>query len=281
MFERGRLDKYIRRKFGKIPQSAIERAIRNKNILVNGKKAKSSIQVSKSDDIFVHPNIIKIFNNFNTASTENHTKSQDELLQNKAYINRFKKMIIYEDDNLLVVDKPAGMAVQLGSKTNIALDVIAKKYNSELRLVHRIDKETSGLTIMAKNLAAARQMLYLFQNKQIRKTYVAKLSNKLKQPEGIINAPLLKMKDRVTVDFDNGKEAITKYKAIDKEIVEVYPLTGRTHQIRVHFAYIGSPLLGDRKYGGKSFSRLCLHASTISFKFNNKIMKFESSNYNF
>ena len=272
VFETARLDKYIRRKFGAVPQSSIEKALRNKDILVNGQKAKSATQVSESDYIFVHPNIVKLFSKFdNTILTTKRDYSQ--------YLDKFKLMIIYEDDNLLVLNKPSGMAVQLGSGTNIALDVIAKEYNPELRLVHRIDKETSGLTIMAKNLITARQMLHLFQTKQVRKVYIAHLSSKIKFSEGVINVPLSKVKDKVVVDFENGKEAITKYKLIKNEsghsVVEVYPLTGRTHQIRVHFAHIGFPLLGDRKYGGKPFSKLCLHSSTVSFKLNGKNLKFE------
>lgn len=268
-----RLDKYIKRKFGNIPQSIIEKAIRNKDILLNGKKVQASTQVSDTDDVFVHPNIIKVFQVINNNNSEEHKNNKDLSI----YLDAFEQMIIYEDSNLLILNKPSGLAVQLGSKTDIALDVIAKEYNPELRLVHRIDKETSGITIMVKNLKAARHMLLVFQNKLIKKKYIALLSKVLRKRSGVINAPLFKCKDKVLVNDILGKEAITKYKLIYNingySLIEAIPLTGRTHQIRAHMAYIGAPILGDTKYGGKENKYLFLHANEVSFKnLNNKVI---------
>ncbi len=272
-FDTARLDKYIRRKYGDIPQSIIEKAIRNKDILLNGKKTQSSSQVSDNDNIFVHPNIVKVFeiikkNNINTNSNN---------IRYKQYLDKFKQMIIYEDENLLIVNKPSGLAVQLGSSTNIALDVIAKEYNPELRLVHRIDKETSGITIMVKNIRTARYMLSVFKNKLIKKKYIALLSKVLNKSSGVVEVPLLKCKDKVLVNEKIGKEAITKYRVIHNingsSLVEAIPMTGRTHQIRVHMAHIGAPILGDSKYNGKRNKYLFLHAYEVSFKaINNKII---------
>ena len=271
--ESSRLDKYIKRKYGNIPQSIIEKAIRNKDILLNGKKVQSSTQVNDNDNIFIHPNILKLFQIINSNSIE---KSKNNIKYSK-YLDKFKQMIIYEDDNLLIINKPSGLAVQLGSKTNIALDVIAKEYNPELRLVHRIDKETSGITIMVKNLKTARYMLLLFRNKLIKKKYIALLSKVLNKNSGIIDIPLLKNKDKVLVDIQKGKEAITKYRVIQNinggSLVEAIPMTGRTHQIRVHMAHIGAPILGDSKYNGKKNKYLFLHAYEVSFKdINNKLI---------
>lgn len=265
-FDSSRLDKYIKRKYGNIPQSIIEKAIRNKDILLNGKKVQSSTQVTDNDEIFIHPNIIKVFQIINN----NSSKQNKNTVNYSSYLEKFKQMIIYEDNNILVINKPSGLAVQLGSKTKIALDVIAKEYNPELRLVHRIDKETSGITIMVKNLVTARYMLTVFRNKLIRKKYIALLSKVLNKQSGIIDVPLFKCKDKVLVDNYKGKEAITKYRVIQNinggSLIEAIPLTGRTHQIRVHMSYIGAPILGDNKYNGKEHKHLFLHAYEVSFK---------------
>lgn len=267
-FDKSRLDKYIRRVYGRrIPQSMIEKAIRNKDILVNGAKPKASDKVSEEDEIFVHPAICRAFANVYSVPEKGH----DQKCDYSGYVDQFKSMIIYEDHDLIIINKPAGLAVQLGSKTKLAVDVMAKAYNPESRLVHRIDKETSGITVLAKNIETSRYMLHLFQNKQVHKKYFAIVSGKLDMLEGRINKPLLKNKETVIVDFKNGKSAITEFRVIkslnkNRTLIEAVPLTGRTHQIRVHFASVGCPILGDKKYGGQKASQLYLHSSEISFQ---------------
>ena len=260
-----RLDRYIRSKYGKIPQSLIEKAIRHKDILVNGKKVKSYTRVTPNDEIYIHPNIEQRFVRLISSATPN-TKA---VVTKKHQVN-FKQSIIYEDDDLLIINKPAGVAVQLGTKTNIALDVIARMYNSETRLVHRIDKNTSGITVFAKNAEVARYMLDMFKTRQVKKVYVALLSKKISQKNGVIRERLSKSKDRVIIDPINGKLAITKFELIEnignKSLIYVHPLTGRTHQIRVHMASIGVPIFGDKKYGGTPSKYLHLHAYKISFR---------------
>lgn len=267
-----RLDKYIRAKFGKIPQSIIEKAIRKKDILVNGKKTEAKFNVSDDDSVFIHPNIQRLFQIIQ-QTTKKHIITPKQL-------EDFKRWIIFENENILVINKPSGIAVQLGTKTNLALDIIAKEYNANLRLVHRIDKETSGITLFAKNIATARELLILFQNKQISKTYIALLSHPITHQEKVIDAPLIKKKDKVYVDYSNGKQAITKYQLIKniqhKALVYVTPLTGRTHQIRAHMAYIGNAIVGDKKYGTCPASHLFLHAFQIKFILNNQKINVEA-----
>lgn len=264
-FSKQRLDRYIRRKYGQVPQSLIEKAVRNKDILVNGRKAKTSDRVSNDDVIFIHPNIGKLFDNI--SNTNKYTK---KIAISKKYVDAFKNIIIYEDESLLVVNKPSGMAVQLGSKINVALDIIARTYNPELRLVHRIDKDTSGLTIFAKNPEVAHYMLEQFKTKSLKKTYVALLSKKVNFKNITIRERLLKDKDKVIIDPVNGKDAITQFSFIKNisgmSLVYAKPLTGRTHQIRVHLAAINAPILGDKKYGGKQNKHLYLHAYTVTLK---------------
>jgi 23S rRNA pseudouridine955/2504/2580 synthase len=270
-FDETRLDKLIRHRFGKsIPQSIIEKAIRNRDILVNDQKCKASDKVSDNVEIFVHPKIREIFLHFGQKNL-----SSVKQIDYKDYVDRFKEMIIFEDDELMIIDKPSGLPVQLGSKLNLAVDVMARAYNPDARLVHRIDKETSGITILTKNIASTREMLYLFQNKKIEKNYVAIINGKLPTDEFTIDAPLLKIRDKVVIDYFHGKPSTTKFKTLvedkinDASLILATPITGRTHQIRVHLASIGCPILGDTRYGNKKYDFLCLHARYVSFRKSN------------
>jgi 23S rRNA pseudouridine955/2504/2580 synthase len=185
------------------------------------------------------------------------------------FLPQFRDMIIYEDDNLIIINKPAGLAVQLGTSTKISVDVMAKAYNLEARLAHRIDKETSGVVILTKNIATARWMLHLFRSGEISKKYVAIVSGKFQSPYGRISLPLSRVHGTSFVDIEHGKEAVTDYRVIKqlgdgKALLEVMPLTGRTHQIRLHLSSINCPILGDIKFGGLRAEHLFLHAHKIS-----------------
>ncbi|MDR1488860.1 MAG: RluA family pseudouridine synthase [Holosporales bacterium] len=246
-FERTRLDKVIRRRYGKdISQSTIEKAIRNKDILVNGQKVPSSFKVlEESDEIYVHDSF--------------GIKNIQKINNNKWGGDKFKELIIYEDENIIAINKPSGLAVQLGTSIKTAVDVMAKEYNSEARLVHRIDRNTSGITILSKNLKTSRYMLYLFNQKEVRKTYIMIVSSADNLKNGVVDAQI------------NNKRAITEYKVI-KELgdgfafLEAFPKTGRMHQIRIHMQHIGCPILGDTKYGGKKHKNFCLHSHKVTFK---------------
>jgi 23S rRNA pseudouridine955/2504/2580 synthase len=242
----------------------IEIAIRNKDILVNGTKARASDKVSASDDVFVHPAVCKAF------EAAGHSSKPMKRVDYSMFVDKFKAMIIYEDDDLIIVNKPSGLPVQLGSRMRIAVDVMAKAYNPEARLVHRIDKETSGIVILAKNLFTARYMLHLFQSKEVHKKYVAVVSGTLPATEGVVSKPLTRAGSTSIIDHEHGKEAITKFRILealgpDRTLVEATPLTGRTHQIRVHLHVISCPIVGDRRFNGAKFKYLCLHATEVSF----------------
>lgn len=192
----------------------------------------------------------------------------------------FELKIIHEDSDLLVVDKPSGLVVHEGSgtKKDTLVDLLAKHLpNSTLKderygLVHRLDKETSGIILVAKNLQTFDYLQSLFKSRDINKTYLALVDGKLNPNMGVIDIPLKRdMVDKTKfIATKFGRLAKTQYEVIEyiggRTYLHVMPLTGRTHQIRVHLASIGHPVVGDKKYNTTDASiRLFLHSHKISF----------------
>lgn len=210
--------------------------------------------------------------------------------------------IIYENNDFLVINKPAGLLVHQTNKNekNTLTDWLIKKYpeiinvgENALRpgIVHRLDKDTSGIMIIAKNQRTFEYLKELFKNHQIQKKYLALVWGIPKNKKGLINFPIgLKQKSikRTIYSLKLQKEAITKYKVLKSfknkkgdifSLLEVFPQTGRTHQIRVHLKSIGNPICGDKLYGKKNddFKRLMLHALAIEFNpEKGKILKIET-----
>jgi len=204
---------------------------------------------------------------------------------------------IYEDQNIIAVNKPAGLLVHGGEniKTNIPtlVDWILKKYpeikkigDDPLRpgIVHRLDKDTSGILIIAKNQKAFDYFKEQFKRRKIKKVYIALVNGLLKEDKGIIDLPIGKSKKDFRKKLASKKaigktrEALTEYKVLKRfknpnfpmggfTLIEVFPKTGRTHQIRVHLKTLGHPIVGDRLYGFKkdSLDRQFLHASSLEF----------------
>jgi 23S rRNA pseudouridine1911/1915/1917 synthase len=216
--------------------------------------------------------------------------------------------IVYEDQNIVVINKPAGLLTHPVNRTDTSESVVSwilEKYPEikdvqdlygksvgqwvELRpgIVHRLDRETSGLLIIAKNQTAFEYLKNQFQERKIHKTYTALVSGKLEKKSGTIDAPLGKIGTKQTTQIQGKRElkeknAVTEYKVIKEfaeySLLEVSPLTGRTHQIRAHLKSIGHPIVGDRLYGppstrrssdrsegGLELGRLFLHAQKLSF----------------
>ena len=192
--------------------------------------------------------------------------------------------IFYEDDFLLVVNKPCGMMVHpaTGCYTGTLVNALLyytqnlSNVNTQFRpgIVHRLDKETSGLIVIAKDNRTHTHLAKQFQNHEVRKKYVALVEGEVAFDEGSINAPIgrdLYHREKKTVDFsDAARESLTRYQLIKRaktvSLLALFPKTGRTHQLRVHMAYLKHPILGDDKYGRKNtFPRLALHAQSIGF----------------
>jgi 23S rRNA pseudouridine1911/1915/1917 synthase len=195
--------------------------------------------------------------------------------------------IIYEDKNIIIVNKPAGLLVHpVKDEKNTLID-----YFPNMKLVHRLDRDTSGLLLGSKNEKVYNWLKNQFANRQIKKKYIALVHGKLKDEQGIITKTISRSrrKGRVQTTAPIGKkrEAITRYKALKEfenySLLEVIPETGRTHQIRVHLASIGHPIAGDSQYKFKrqscpeNLKRQFLHAAYLKFQMpNGQIMEFRS-----
>lgn len=187
--------------------------------------------------------------------------------------------IIFEDEDLLAVNKPAGMLTHPASykRTGTLMNAVSYYLNHSnsgtfIRpgLVHRIDKETSGIVVIAKNLKTHRAICKSFENKRVEKRYLALLQGRLKAKSGTIVAPIGRYEARKQWDVkpDGGKYAETRYKIArrfsEATLVEFEPVTGRTNQLRIHAAHSGHPIIGDEGRGGREFGRLCLHAAKMT-----------------
>lgn len=263
-----RLDKFLCKKFD-ISFALAQKLIREKKIKVNFTKVDASYKTVDGDEI-------KIFADLPSRLFQE--KRKPKISREK--IEKFLSTIIYQDDNLIAINKPSGLAVQGGSGVEFSVnDLLSYLPNCESpQLVHRLDKDTSGVLLIAKNKNAAEFLTQSFKEKTIKKTYLALVCGVVKKAQGEIKIPLLKKfvgKNEKVYPDASGKEAITFYKRLkifnDYSLLELQPLTGRTHQLRVHCKEIGHPIINDVKYGTVAVlrknlsSRLCLHALKIEF----------------
>jgi len=189
--------------------------------------------------------------------------------------------IIFEDEDILVIDKPSGITVHEapGEKDITVNEIFADKYKGDNKtdrdmIVHRLDKGTSGVMVLAKNPEAGVKLRKQFADREVQKTYIALVAGKLEDETGIIDMPLgrdQQSREKISPQV-GGKPAVTEFKKVQDydsySLVEAYPKTGRTHQIRTHFAAIGHPVYGDVRYGSKveDADRIFLHAARISIK---------------
>lgn len=286
-----RLDKILLKKFNSLSFIKIQKLIRIGFFKVNNRKVKSNYKVNEADKIVYSNNSI----------TENKFKKDlsSILIKYKKQIADIKKNVIFEDNFLLVINKPYGIPVQGGNNVSFNIDLILPilcENNSSIRLVHRIDKNTSGILLLAKTKEVAQNITMLFKENKIKKKYLAIVEGKLKKIIGKITLPVTKKKiagmEKMVIDPYSKEKAETSYKVIDYKkglsLLEVYPKTGRKHQIRVHLRSINHPILGDYKYNSTnndnkevSNEKMHLHAKEIQFVLNKNKYFFKASLPNF
>lgn len=264
-----RLDKFLCQKFD-ISFGVAQKIVREKKVRVNNARVDASYKTQHMDEINVYADL-----EIRNTLEKTKTKVSD------VKVARIKEQIIFRDENIIALNKPSGLATQGGSGIEISVDDYLPylKFGSQEnpQLVHRLDKDTSGLLLIARNAKAAEILTAAFKNKTIRKTYLALVIGIPKKTEGVINIPICKKfvgkNEKVYRDEIDGKEAITEFKVLERfkehSLMELSPLTGRTHQLRVHCKELGHAIIGDVKYGGKDVikrdisRRVCLHAKKI------------------
>ena len=264
-----RIDKWIRNNLGKVPQALIEKNLRIGKIKLNKKKTKSSTKLNTNDvintyDLKFHINLIQKKIKFNPSNE---------------VIKENESLIIDNNENFIVVNKKSGISVQGGTKSKKNLiDIFIKSSifeNSKPYSVHRLDKDTSGVFIIAKNRHTAQLLTSLFRLRKIHKTYLAICYGELNTQKGIFDHDLIR--------FDGNKKIVEKsktlFKVIDKNsnctLLEMNPITGRKHQLRKQLSNIGHPIYGDDKYTNDKKLKtknkeLMLHSYIIKFMINNK-----------
>lgn len=265
-----RLDKFLCAEFD-ISFGIAQKLIREKKIKVNGKREDATYKTVDEDEIAIFADVEK---------RDKEIKHKPQISPEK--IKKFLSYIIYQDEHMVAINKPSGLAVQGGSSIDISVDdllIALKTLNKDYKpaLVHRLDKDTSGILLIALNSEAAEFLTKSFKEKTITKTYLALVVGEVKKKEGEIRIPLRKKfvgkNEKVYPDFEQGKIAITKYKLLKNFLgfssLELSPITGRTHQLRVHCKEMGHAIINDVKYGGlacvnKNLSkRMCLHAYKV------------------
>ena len=264
-----RIDRWIRNIIKNIPQSLIEKNLRKGKIKLNGKKVKSSHKIKENDQI----------NLYNLEFKDLKASQKYKYIPTKDVIKSNEKLIIDNNDNFIVINKSAGISVQGGTKSKKNLvDIFSKSeifQGTKPYSVHRLDKETSGVFIMAKNRQTAQLLTSLFRLRKIYKTYLAICNGELEKNSGEWIDELIR--------YENGKKIIEKartiYKVIDKNsnssLVEMKPITGRKHQLRKQLFNIGHSIYGDKKYRSSISTKginkdLMLHSYQIKFMINDK-----------
>lgn len=275
-----RLDRWFKRRFPTLAHGRLEKLLRTGQVRVDGHRVKAAHRLAAGETVRVPP--------FEEGARPAETMASRPATRSSAaetrMIELLKRSVLHRDDWLIAIDKPAGLAVQGGTRTELHLDGLldALRFGASERprLVHRLDRDTSGVLLLGRSARAAAALAEIFRAKEARKLYWAAVIGLPKPPTGTIDLALAKLPgragERIRPDEAEGRRAVTRYRVIDHagtsaSWLALMPVTGRTHQLRVHCAAIGTPILGDGKYGGagaflpgREVSRqLHLHARAI------------------
>lgn len=250
------LEKFVKKVLKDAPLSAIYKLFRKKDVKVNGHWQDAKYVISSGEEI--------------TIFIKDEQYDEFKKKQQVVATDKIKSWIVYEDENVLLINKPRGVLVQKNTKDDEALDDMVISYLAEKKEydtsgayvpapAHRLDRNTAGIIIFGKNLPTLQYLSKVIGDKtKVSKKYLTLVKGHIDK-EGEIALPLLKKQTHVEVDYQNGKEAITRYKLVryvgNYSLVEVELLTGRTHQIRVHMSKSGYPVIGDAKYGDYKLNR--------------------------
>ncbi len=268
-----RIDNYLLAKLKGVPKSLIYRILRKGEVRVNKGRIKPEYKLQNGDVVRVPP--VRVSEKNTTPISKNLNK-----------VSSLESHIIFEDDCLLVLNKPSGIAVHGGSGLNFGVIEALRALRPEARfleLVHRLDRDTSGILLVAKKRSALRNLHEQLRVKTVQKDYLALVRGQWQSHVKVVQAPLLKNElasgERIVKVSEQGRPSETRF-AIEERyqnatLVKASPVTGRTHQIRVHTQYAGHPIALDDKYGDKEFdkymqdlglNRLFLHAFSIRFE---------------
>ncbi|HTQ71508.1 MAG TPA: RluA family pseudouridine synthase [Acidocella sp.] len=270
-----RLDRYLRREVPGLTQGVLQKLLRTGKIRLNGTRAEANARLTEGDVLSV-PEIAPPAE----APKQRHVVKMDE-----ARIKELERMVLYSDAAVIVLNKPAGLPVQGGSGIAVHVDGMLDALQGEAperpKLVHRLDRDTSGVLVIARSGKAAKKLSAAFRGRDIEKTYWALLAGLPDQLEGRIDLPLKRVDLGSTSRAEpasrkdkEAQKAITDYRVLDKAgrkfcMMELSPHTGRMHQLRAHCLALGTPIMGDEVYGGvfsEHFAQqLHLHARRLTF----------------
>ncbi len=259
-----RVDRFIRNLFRNVGYVFLQKLFRQGKIKINNKKAKASCRLHEND-------MVKIYSDKLTKSAADVEKTPEKNLNLEKI---YKEMLIFENDNFIVLNKKQGIAVQLGSKISFCIETILQNTLDTYFLVHRLDKDTSGILLIAKNRKYAQKLTQFFREGKIQKTYWAVVDGNIKESgvvRNFIGKSFVSGEERmILMDEKNGRSAITRYSPLNEigcfTLLELSPQTGRKHQLRVHCARVlNAPILGDVKYNRNvQHKNLFLHAKRLA-----------------